>query len=55
MKGYIFDEMTGFFDGGGKNILRGAKWGARGWEAEVSGEKSRGWGPPVHPHLNIHP
>ena len=58
MKGYIFDEMTFFFDGGGRNILRGGKRGARGREAGVKwegsrgkGEGSGGWGPPVHPHI----
>ena len=44
MKGYFFDEMTRFFDGGGRNILRGGMWGARGREAEVKGEGSRGKG-----------
>ena len=43
MKGYLFDEMTRFFDGGGRNILRGGKWGARGKEAGVKWEP-----PPQH-------
>ena len=41
MKGYIFDE---FFDGGGRNILRGGKRGARGREAGVKWEGSVGKG-----------
>ena len=40
MKGYIFDEMTCFFDGGGRNILRGGKLGARKREAGVKWEGS---------------
>ena len=50
-----------FFDGGGINIPRGGKWGARGRETGGEGEGSggkeggkRGLGtpslPPVHPH-----
>ena len=44
MKGYIFDEMTCFFDGGGRNILRGGKRGAREREAGVKWEGSGGKG-----------
>ena len=46
-----------FFDGGGRNILRGGKWGTKGREAGDEGEGSGGkgvgsggWAPPVHPH-----
>ena len=42
MKGYIFDEMTCYFDGGGRNILRGWKRGARAREAGVKWEGSGG-------------
>ena len=65
MKGYIFDEMTCFFDGGGRNILRGGKRGggkrgARGREAGIKwegnggkrGAGKRGLGTPCPPpHL----
>ena len=59
MKGYIFDEMTSFFDGGGRNILRGGKRGARGREAGIKwegnggkrGAGKRGLGTPCPPPL----
>ena len=39
MKGYIFDEMTCFFDGVGENILWGGKCGGEG---EGNGGKGGG-------------
>ena len=58
MKGYIFDEMTCFFDGGGRNILRGGKRGrgegsgGKGGGKRGKREGSGGWGPPCPPpHL----
>ena len=56
MKGYIFDEMTCFFDSGGRNILRGGKQGGGGGEgaAGVSGEGSGDLGPPPdHPPIMV--
>ena len=57
----MFYEITCFFfDGSGKNILRGGKRGARGREVGVKGEGSGGKGeeagdgdPPVHPHIKV--
>ena len=42
----LYDEMC-FFDGGGRNILRGGKWGARGREAGGEGEGSGGLDAPL--------
>ena len=50
-----------FFDGGGRNILRGGKWGTRGREAggerEGSGDKGggkRGLGTPLSTPTTIY-